>query len=284
MRRHEGNHRPAPAGAPHRAAWAMAARAAASLAVLLAGMAGGGCASTPVAAGPDAQTELAAPPRFESGPLEPATRGIAARDFVRAAGAVARYEILDGDQASDDAPGGQLVERMVLEQRDGADKPVLVRVEERDGRTFERMEFVERGDGALLLAQVDSISERSRSVFAEPLLYAVDLAPAGEAVARSPMRVESLPRGGKRGEGTARRLLRVVGECEVRLSGEPMRAVALDLEFDVELDVATARVRSRVFVVPGRGIVAEVREETRIVLRVLRTTTTETTVLQSVEE
>jgi hypothetical protein len=220
-----------------------------------------------------------APPRaLTIHAIEPTVRTVSARDLVRAAGSVARYEILEGDPV-----GGEIVERMTHgSEADGA--TVLIRSEERDGRASERMTLRAGDDGRIRLERVDSLLDRSRSEFAAPLLFAAEMSGDRALSATSPMTVLTLPALRKRAEGTTRRSLRIAGECDLDLFGDRVRAVALDLEFDVELDVAVATVRSRLFVVPGRGVVAEVRSESRRVLGLFRTTTTETAALRSVDE
>lgn len=222
--------------------------------------------------------DLAPLPALVVGAIEPTTHSVAIRDLVRAEGSVARYEIAAGDPV-----GGEVVERMTREVRPGL-PPTLVRSEERGGRVTERMLLSHLDDGTVRLDCVDSILDRSRSEFGDPLLFAADIA-LGEVLAdASPMTVLTLPALRRRAEGTARRSLSLVGECDVTMWGERVRAIALDLAFDVELDVAVATVRSRMYVFPGRGVVAEVREESRRVLGLFRTTTSETIVLRSVEE
>lgn len=243
-----------------------------SLLALAGALALAGCAATPRAD---------PPPALSIGPIEATARTVAAADLVRPAGTVARYAIVEGD-----AERGEIVERFETPAADAAAAdaaPDLVRIEERGGRAVERMEFRRADDGTLALLRVDSIADRSRSLFGTPLPFAADLAPGAELAASTPMTVLTLPGLRKRAEGTARRTLRVAGECEIAISGERMRAIALDLEFDVALDVANAEVRSRIFVVPGRGVVAELRTESRTILRVIRTENAETAVLKSVE-
>ncbi len=257
----------------------------ATLAVL-ALLATGGCASTKASHDANADTaaiagtpnHLGAPPALVVGAIEPTTRSVAIRDLVRAEGSVARYEITAGDPV-----GGEVVERMTREARPES-PPALVRSEERGGRVAERMLLSALDDGTVRLERVDSILDRSRSEFSDPLAFAAELAPGKVLADESPMTVLTLPALRKRAEGSARRSLAIVGECDLARWGTRDRAIALDLAFDVELDVAVASVRSRMYVVPGRGIVAEVREESRRVLGLFRTTTRETIVLRSVEE
>jgi hypothetical protein len=262
-----------------------------------------GCATTPVtttvattnssaataAASTNAHARTAdgAPPTKPAAPLvigaiEPATRGVMAQDLVRAPGTVAVYEVVDGARRRGSSK--ELLRERIewREQPDGS--AVLTRVEERDGRVVERMEFVHKPEGALDLARVDSITDRSRSEFATPLPFAADVASGAELAGESAMTVRTLPKLAKRAEGSARRALRIAGECTLSLRGEELRATVVEIEFDVSLDVAKARVRSRLFVVPGRGVVAEERSESRDVLAVFRSTSDETTVLVSVEE
>jgi hypothetical protein len=233
-----------------------------------------------------ARTAEGAPPTKPAAPLvigaiEPATRGVLAKDLVRAPGTVAVYEVVDGARRRGSSK--ELLRERIewREQPDGS--AVLTRVEERDGRVVERMEFVDKPDGSLELARVDSVADRSRSEFVTPLPFAADLAKGAELAGESAMTVRTLPKLAKRAEGSARRAMRIAGDCTLTLRGEEVRATVVEVEFDVALDVAKARVRSRQFVVPGRGVVAEERSESRDVLAVFRTTTSETTVLVSVE-
>lgn len=245
-----------------------------------------GCASSSTSREANADTtaiagtpnDLAPPPALVVGAIEPTTRAVTVRDLVRAEGSVARYEIAAGDPV-----GGEVVERMTREARPEL-PPALVRSEERGGRVAERMVLSALDDGTIRLERVDSILDRSRSEFSDPLAFAAELGPGKKLVDESPMTVLTLPALKRRAEGTARRSLSLVGECDVTMWGERVRAMALDLAFDVELDVAVATVRSRMYVVPGRGVVAEVREESRRVLGLFRTTTSETIVLRSIEE
>lgn len=272
----------------------MTRRATAGMLTYLALLASVGCASPD--ASPDASTDvshettsgtapiggtpndLAPPPALVAGALEPTTRSVTVRDLVRAEGTVARYEIVVGDPV-----GGEVIERITREVRPES-PPSLVRSEERGGRVAERMLLDTLDDGTIRLERVDSILDRSRSEFGDPLAFAADLAPGEILADESPMTVLTLPALRKRAEGSARRSLAIVGECDLARWGTRDRAIALDLAFDVELDVAVASVRSRMYVVPGRGVVAEVREESRRVLGLFRTTTRETIVLRSVEE
>lgn len=246
----------------------------ATLSMLALLFASAACSTTREAADPPANGAGApAHAVLEIGELEQATRGVEVRDLLRPAGSVARYEVVAGE-----AIGQRLVERMVADA-----SAALVRIEEREGRVSERMEFRESPAGSFALERVDSIDDGSKSVFGSPLPFAAELAAGGELAGSSPMTVFTIPEGKRRAAGTARRALRVAGECDLAISGERMRAVALDLEFDVALDMASARVRARLFVVPGRGVVAEVREESRTILRLIRSTRAETIVLRSVE-
>jgi len=261
-------------------------RATASLLAVFALIATGGCTTTNASRDANADTaslagtpnNIAPPPALVVGAIEPTTRSVAARDLVRAEGSVARYEIVAGESV-----GGEVIERMTREVRPES-PPTLVRSEERGGRIAERMLLSTLDDGTFRLERVDSILDRSRSDFTDPLVFAAELTPTKGINDESPMSVFTLPALRKRAEGTARRSLTIVGECDLTLWGQRDRAIALDLAFDVELDVAVATVRSRMYVVPGRGVVAEVREESRRVLGLFRTTTRETIVLRSIEE
>ncbi|MFM7259567.1 MAG: hypothetical protein ACKO3W_03085 [bacterium] len=261
-------------------------RATASLLAVFALIATGGCTTTNASRDANADTaslagtpnDLASPPALVVGAIEPTTRSVAARDLVRAEGSVARYEIVAGESV-----GGEVIERMTREVRPEL-PPAFMRHEERGGRIAERMLLSTLDDGTFRLERVDSILDRSRSEFTDPLVFAAELTPTKGINDESPMSVFTLPALRKRAEGTARRSLTIAGECDLTLWGQRVRAIALDLAFDVELDVAVATVRSRMYVVPGRGVVAEAREESRRVLGLFRTTSSETIVLRSVEE
>jgi len=197
-----------------------------------------------------------------------ADRPIALADLLPPAGSESRHAVVSGSDAG----------REYLEAVRASDEG-LVREEIRDGRVVERMHLVRAADGSLALREVESFDDDSRSLFAQPLPFAADLA-AGDALeGRSPMEVRTISSGRLRAKGTGSRTLRVVGTCEVSCSGERMRATVVELRFTAALDAAKADVVSRLYLVEGRGIVAEERRERRVILGILPSSRDETTVL-----
>lgn len=57
-----------------------------------------------------------------------------------------------------------------------------------------------------------------------------------------------------------------------------MRAVVVELAFDADLDVADAKFRAQLYVVPNEGVVAEVRHEDVLILGILPRRSDETVV------
>ena len=206
---------------------------------------------------------------FASGTVRTTERTLAAADLLPAEGFDARARVTEGDDA-----GATAVDRTVRENGR------LVLVRERDGRTEERLHLIEAEDGLLRLAEVETLGESMRSVFAEPLPFAPrTLSPDAPCAGESPMEVRTVPGNAVRARGTARRSLAIVGECDVEHLGKRLTAVVAEFRFDARLDAARAEVRSELFVVPGVGIVAERRREKRVILGILGSTSNETAVL-----
>ena len=194
--------------------------------------------------------------RFHAGEVQPSTRAVRGTDLVRAPGSSARYTVTEG------ARKGTTLEQRV--SRDG--DRVLVREEaiDREGaRTpSEDMRLRVGENGALILEEVVTHTERSASLFRDGLPFAAETLRPGEVLeGRSPMSVLSVPARTPRGKGSAERSIRIAGESQVELAGERLVASVVDLVFTVELDVAKAHVTARLYVVEGRGVVAEDRTE-----------------------
>lgn len=229
-----------------------------------------GCAALP--------SQSDAPPAFSAGALRNATRAVRGDDLVRGHGTEATYLVIEGDRA-----GTELIQRVV---RDGVAVTLreVARGEDGGETPTEDMRMSTAADGTLVLHEVLTHTERSASVFADGLPFARPLLPPAASVeGTSPMRVYTLPARSPRGSGTARRSLHIAGETEITLGRERLEASVLDLVFDVELDVAKAHVTSRLFVVPGRGVVAEQRTERLRVLGLFTRTTVEHAVLTRLE-
>jgi hypothetical protein len=135
------------------------------------------------------------------------------------------------------------------------------------------------GGGAI--TTVETYGEDSRSVFEQPLRFAPARLVAGEShPCGSPMAVTLLSSGKPRASGTARRNLRISGEAEIDLHGERLRATVVEVEFVAELDAATARRVSELFVVEDRGIVAEQWRERLLILGVIPRNSRETLAIE----
>lgn len=207
-------------------------------------------------------------PSFAASALVEEAAPVAAADLVAPAGTVRRLAVVSGDAA-----GREVVERF-LAAADG-----LVREESRGGKVVARMHLVARPGGAFALREVESLANDSRSVFAEPLPFAADIAAGAALEGRSAMAVRTIPGDRPRASGTGVRSLRVLGRCEVDRCGERLQATVVELRFTADLDMARADVVSRLYVVPGRGVVAEERREKRVIMGILPSGTSETLVL-----
>ena len=72
--------------------------------------------------------------------------------------------------------------------------------------------------------------------------------------------------------------MRIVGTAAVDASGEPLEATVVETEFEARLDAARAQRRATLYIVPGRGVVAERWEERIVVLGIFPRSGSETTV------
>ncbi|MFZ9915551.1 MAG: hypothetical protein ACO3IB_09515, partial [Phycisphaerales bacterium] len=132
----------------------------------------GACAGTPI--------DTARPASFRAG--EPATREgefvapIALADLLPPAGTESRHAVVSGSDS-----GREYAEAVRVSDQG------LVREEIRDGRVVERMHLVRAADGSLALREVESLDDDSRSLFAQPLPFAADLAAGAVRAGRSPM-------------------------------------------------------------------------------------------------
>lgn len=246
-------------------------------------------------------TRALASPSFKAFPLEDARSAVSASMLLRDVGSVRRYAILSGDRAP--AVIEQRVETVPNMNLSGAYSPseeirgketphTTLVLKERQQRTpskqsrastweeSEQLTLRRESDGTLILLEVATPEEDSRSLFVDGLRFAAPTLQPNEVVTgASPMRVVRLQNGSARGEGTATRSLRLIGEAPVEVCGERLRASVLDLVFDVKLDVAKAHVEARLYVVEGRGIVAEERVEKVTILGIFPRTRRETVVL-----
>lgn len=250
-------------------------RCAASIAFCA--LAAAGCVAVPPVAARDR-------PPLVIGEIVPTAAAVAQDDLVRPAGSVARYLVLRGKRE-----GATLVQRVRWDGNQGRIEETLLGRGESREVPAENMLLSRAADGTLVLREVETFSEDSRSIFTDGLAFAApSIAPGTALAAESPMKVVALSGSGKRppksrGSGSSRRSLRILGEAPIETWGTPERATVLELVFDVELDVARAHVESRLFVVRGRGVVAEERRERLVVLGLFPSNSEESVVLKSPE-
>jgi len=235
---------------------------------VLAAMPFAGCASTPA--------PVEAPPRpttfailARHAPEAESPRGVSAVDLVGRIGDERTFEVLAGR-----ATGERRVQRVVK----GEDGTVAIEESTRAG--IERSVLRRRADGGYTLFSVDTPGEDSRSEFAEGLEFARPALAAGDvSESASPMRVTLLSSGKERAKGSSTRTQRIAGSADIDLCGERLVATIVETVFVADLDSATARRESQLFVVPGRGIVAERWREKVTVLGIFPKVTEETVVL-----
>lgn len=245
-----------------------------------------GCAATPAADGyaDGVETERPPTPSFRMLAERPADAGAGALirrdDLVAPVGSERVYAVLDGPRSgmrivqrtSAAADGGRVVAETLLPADERASGPA-------SERPSERLVLAARGD-ELVLVEVDTPEEDSKSRFAEGLALAPDALRAGAPrAAASSMRVERLSDGGTRATGRAERSMRLRGLAEIELSGERLEAAVVEVVFSASLDAARVRRTSELFVVPGRGVVAERWEERLVVLGIFPKSTRETVAL-----
>lgn len=245
-------------------------RRLAALALSLAGLSLAGCAAAPAA------VEVDAPPRPASFAIlerhAPATRApaaVSADDLVGRVGDSRTLEVVAGRE-----PGERRTQR-VVESADGT-----IAIEESTRAGLERSVLRRRADGGYTLLSVDTPDEDSRSVFADGLEFARPILAAGDASeSASPMRVTLLSSGAERAKGSSKRTQRITGSADIDLCGERLVATVVETVFVANLDAAKARRESELFVVPGRGIVAERWRERVTVLGIFPKVTEETVVV-----
>lgn len=200
----------------------------------------------------------------ENAAIEP----LRAADFLGEATAPREIAVIAGDREG---------ERRTIAVESSADGTTVLT--ETGDAGVERTVLRRRADGGLTLLSVDTPSEDSRSVFESGLTYAPDELMAGATVeSASPMRVTLLSSQRERSSGRAKRTMRIVGTAAVEVSGEPLEATVVETEFDARLDAARAQRRATLYVVRGRGVVAERWEERVVVLGIFPRNSSETTV------
>jgi hypothetical protein len=245
----------------------------------------GGCATTPTAPQPQQATPATLPtsaPTSAPVPVHPsfallarhaleagAPAPIEANDLVGRVGEERTLAVVAGRAA------GERRTQRVIALEDGT-----VVIEESTRAGVERSVLRLRDDGGYALRSVDTPGENSRSAFSQELEFAPPLLVGGGASeSASPMRVTLLSSGKMRAAGSATRSQRVVGRADIDVCGERLVATIVETVFVADLDNATARRESELFVVPGRGVVAERWREKVTVLGIFPKTTEETVVV-----
>jgi hypothetical protein len=224
---------------------------------------GGDEAETPALA----EGTLADGTAWRIGAVRPSHGALRAEDFVRPAGAVAVIAVAEGDRA------GSLVEERTLP---GDGDALALAIEEhlrRDDGSYEYLERMElrRGeDGGLYCTLVDTPDEAVVTLFPGDLVFApTDLGPGRPSHSASPMRTKPTGDRIRRTRGAATRELELVGGSAVTVGDRTVEALVVDVAFVADLDLAKARRESRLFVVPGVGVVAEIWRETIRILGII---------------
>jgi len=256
------------------------------IALAMAAIAASGCATRPSPL-PTAQDARGAPPALTGPAREPS---FVVRSFTPVADAPLAPLRADDFLGPASAPrtiavieGGRTGERRTVAIEPSADGTMALT--ETGDAGVERTVLRRRADGGLTLLSVDTPSEDSRSVFEAGLAWAPDELVAGATVeSASPMRVTLLSSQRERSSGRARRTMRIVGTAAVDVSGEQLEATVVETEFEARLDAARAQRRATLYIVRGRGVVAERWEERVVVLGIFPRDSSETTVALSATE
>lgn len=243
-------------------------RRLATLAVSLAAVSLVGCASTPAVV--DAPRRPASFSVLERHAPETRTPpAVSATDLVGRVGERRTLEVVAGRD-----PHERRTQR-VVEEPDGT-----IAIEESTRAGLERSVLRRRDDGGYTLLSVDTPGEDSRSSFASGLEFArTTLSPGESSESASPMRVTLLSSGKERAKGSSTRTQRITGSADIEVCGERLAATVVETVFVANLDAAKARRESEIFVVPGRGIVAERWRERVTVLGIFPKVTEETVVV-----
>ena len=198
---------------------------------------------------------------------------IVSADLVAPAGVERTYLVLDGSRA-----GARVIQ--LATEVDGGGRIVAETVVGPDGipRASERMALVAR-EGGFALLEVETPEEDSRSLFAGLPFAPRALAPGAASEGSSPMRVVRISNGSSRAKGRAERSARIRGAATVELAGERLESIVVEVSFSANLDAARVRRTSELFVVPGRGVVAERWNERLVVLGLFPRSSGETVAL-----
>jgi len=138
------------------------------------------------------------------------------------------------------------------------------------GATFARREdsgrtqFVRADEqGNIVMTAVLEPDDHAISLFDPPLVIApANLTSDAPQTSKAAMRVvDSKDPKKERENGTATRTIRLLGQKKVRTPMGEFTALKIGIDFSADLKLAKATDHTIIFVVPGRGIVAEVSQE-----------------------
>ncbi len=132
------------------------------------------------------------------------------------------------------------------------------------------MEWSVEADGTVLLHAVDSLPDKTTSLFEPPLLIAPPSLAAGEerSVTSAMRAVLTATPGRERDRGTGTRTIRYDRDEMVRWRGATHRAKVAQVRFVADLGSARAERLTELWVVPGEGVVSERWNETLTILKV----------------
>ena len=201
---------------------------------------------------------------------QPAQGAIAANDVQPLAPGTETYLHIGED--------GQVESNMVL-KRESTDRfGATVAVSDNEGRT----QFLRTDEqGNILMTAVIEEGDQAISLFDPPLIVAFsELAPKTPRTSQSNMRVVDLKNPKKQKEaGKATRTMTYVSDQRLRTPSGELLAKRIEIHFVADLKLADADETTTLFIIPGKGEVAEVGAETVTVFGAFGKTVRHTLVL-----
>lgn len=169
-----------------------------------------------------------------------------ARAFESTDANMATFAVLSGSR------DGEIITRRTRTLDDGT-----MVIEEVDEHGTDRTTLAPTDEGWLMRV-VETAREDSSSTFIPGLLWLPpELSSDANATSASAMRVKRLSDASPRARGNATRTIRLVGEAEIKVCGQPLHASVVEIVFEATLTLATARRTTELFLVDGQGIMAE---------------------------
>jgi len=189
---------------------------------------------------------------FERREQSPASRSVTAAELCPLTPGRDDFLIVGDD--------GQAMGRLTITREPTAEHGATIASRDDTGRT----EYWRANDeGNIMLTAVLEPADHALSLFDPPIIIAAaQLDPGAAHTSRASMRVvDSSDHGRQRESGTATCTIRLQSERTIATARGNVVALAVEIEFVADLKLAHATDRTTIFVVPGRGVVAEVREE-----------------------